>query len=432
MFQKGKFAWIALVLVHLLIAAIGFLMGTNQTADSREYLHQAVNLREHLSFYCGEWSDPFIPEWFSLRPPGYGIFLALTSWGDQHLLLPVLLQIALSVSTIYMAWKSVQILTGKTVSTWYFILPLSGFATQFIYSGMIMSEILFQFFLMIAIACAFMFHHAKLFKWIIGFQLALSMAILIKPVMWLFPVVFFPMAIWLVTSNGFSRKLYLTFLIPFVLIGGMHIRNYSLTRVAEYSSVSRKLMINYNIPALIEQQQGREKAVLIIDSLQNAVSGLPYAERVDVIDSFCWKLILAAPVDYFLLHMKGLIRFFLDTGRWEIRNYFQPDIHWQSLNDAGGSVEYLKQWSTAAIAYQIYCVVINLLLIYALIRFAFNKTIDFRDRRILLGVMLYLAVLTGPSASSRFRLPAFPLQLVAWGVLIVRYPSKSGSTALND
>jgi hypothetical protein len=431
MFGKGKLAWLILALVHILVAAVGFVMNSNQTADSAEYLHQATNLREHLSFYCGEWSAAFIPERFSLRPPGYGVFLSLTSWGSANLLLPVFLQIVISLATIYIAWKCVRIISGKQVNSWLFLIPLTGFLTQFIYSGMIMSEILFQFFLISAIACAIMFHHSGMFKWVIGFQVALAVAMLIKPVMWLFPLVSFPMIVWLYSGSGFSKKLYLSFLIPFIIIGGMHFRNYSLTGVAEYSSVSRKLMINYNIPALLEQRVSREEAAFIIDSLQNSVSGLTYAERAEEIDTYSRNLIQEAPLDYFLLHIKGMLRFFMDTGRWELRNYFQLQISWQSLGEAGGSAQYLKQWSPSAIVYQIYCVIINLLLLYALIRFAFNKIVDFRNRRILIGVILYLALLTGPSASSRFRLPAFPLQLVAWGVLIAHSSGKLRSTPLN-
>src|SRR5688572_5345729 len=109
------------------------------TKDSAEYIQQALNLRSQFTFYCGSLSEPLIPELFSLRPPGYGLFLTVLCIGKQEVILPLLVQVILSVFTLYIAWKSITIITGKSLNAVWFLIPVSAFLVQCIYAGTVMS-----------------------------------------------------------------------------------------------------------------------------------------------------------------------------------------------------------------------------------------------------------------------------------------------------
>ena len=413
----------------MVVAAAGIYLKSNLTKDSVEYLFQAENLRTHLTFYCGSWDEPLKPEWFSLRPPGYGLYLALFSWGKASVILPLIIQVILSIASLYITWKILELITGRTLNVLLFLFPLTGFAVQFIYAGLIMSEILFQFVIVLTLACAVMFHRTDKTKWCFLFITMVTIAMLIKPVMWLFPLLLFPLAIWLVVYKGYDRRILFALIIPFTVIGAMHYRNYSLTGVAEYSSVSQKLLINYNLPALIESQTGKEQAYLVIDSLQQVVSVLPYPARSKEIDQFVKDKILQSPLQYIKIHLLGFIRFFLDTGRWELRNYFSPKEEWTGYNQSGDVGVYLKQWTLPSLLYQMYCMLMNLFLLFTFFYFVFLKSVDLRNRRIVAVLVIYLAILTGPSASARFRLPVFPLQLITCGVFFISRKKDSISIA---
>lgn len=408
---KKILPWILLIIIHAGFIFWGFSYGRIYTKDSYEYLAQAYNLLHHFTFYSNDLNEPYNPLYISLRPPGYGFFLAMTTWPGTGLIITCSIQIALSILSIYFSKRIFELISGKTVSDWFYLLPLTAFLPQFIFAGMIMSEILLQFLIILLIYAGVRYHHSNKFKWVIIFQVVITLAMLVKPVMWLFPLLALPVAFLMVVRKGYSIRLLVTFLIPFFVIAGMHYRNYKLTGVGEYTSISRKLLINYNIQALLEQEYGRIESLRILDSLQNAVAAKSYKDRSHEIDQFSYTLIRQHPVNYFFLHCKGVLRFFIDTGRWELNHYFNSSTNADGSKNEGNG-------KSINLPYEIYCIIFNVILAAGLFVFVFNKKIDYRDRRIIAGVILYCAILTGPSASARFRIPLFPLQLICWGILI--------------
>jgi hypothetical protein len=418
MFRRYNAAWLITAILHCIIAFAGIYLHSSLTADSQEYLNQAENLREHLTFYCGDLTHPIQPEWYSLRPPGYGLFLAFFSWGELRIILPVIIQVIISIITLYIAWKCSTIISGKRANAFLFLLPLTAFIPQLIYSGMIMSEILFQCAWTLAFCAGVMLHHSGKIKWAFVFQVFLTIALLIKPVAWLLPLFFIPLLFHMIASEHYPRKLIWAMLIPLVVISMMFFRNYSLTGVAEFSSVSNKLLINYNVPPLLREEMGDAAAQREIDSVQYLASNIIYREKARLLREYSIAKITEAPFTYAGLHFKGLINFFFDSGRWEWRRYFNHPLPLRRDVDRKDDIGFLQNWTVPEFIYQIYCMAFNLILVFALLRFGFHRAFDVRDRRLLLVMVFYIALLTGPSASARFRIPVFPLQLIAWGCLI--------------
>lgn len=420
MFRRKNAAWLITAILHVIIAFAGIYLHTSLTADSQEYLNQAYNLRNHLTFYCGDITHPIQPEWYSLRPPGYGLFLAFFSWGGLRIILPVIIQAIISISTLYLAWKCSTIISGKRTNAFIFLIPLTAFLPHLIYSGMIMSEILFQSAWTLAFCAGVMLHHSGRIKWAFVFQIFLTIALLIKPVAWLLPLFFVPLLFHMIIAEHYPKKLILAMLIPLVVIAMMFYRNYTLTGVAEYSSVSNKLLINYNIPPLLRKEMGETAARREIDSVQYLASGKIYSDKSRLIRKYSISKIADAPFTYSGLHLKGLFNFFFDSGRWEWRRYFDHPLAIRQMGEKKTSPGFLQNWTLPEFIYQLYCMGFNLILIIALLRFGFNRSFDIRDRRLLLVMVFYIALLTGPSASARFRIPVFPLQLITWGCMIAR------------
>ena len=81
-------------------------------------------------------------------------------------------------------------------------------------------------------------------------------------------------------------------------------------------------MINYNIPQLLSKKMEEKSAVAKVDSLQQLAGTLSYPDRTKFIDQQCLHLIIQSPFAYLSLHLKGVFRFFLDHGRWDLYTFF--------------------------------------------------------------------------------------------------------------
>lgn len=63
--------------VHMVFLLIACHYKKICNGDSAEYIYMALNIKQHFWFYCGNPVLPVVPEYFTLRPPGYSLLLAL-------------------------------------------------------------------------------------------------------------------------------------------------------------------------------------------------------------------------------------------------------------------------------------------------------------------------------------------------------------------
>ena len=70
-----------------------------------------------------------------------------------------------------------------------------------------------------------------------------------------------------------------TFVIPFAAIFWMFNYSHAKTGEYEFSSIQRKLMINYNSFAILSDVKGKENAVKIISDLQDSVEKFNYVNK---------------------------------------------------------------------------------------------------------------------------------------------------------
>jgi hypothetical protein len=418
---------IFLIGLHLLFFCLALYFGNSRLKDSYEYIQQAVNLRSYGSWYCADLSKPIDYLMYSQRPPLYGAFLAITWWPFSGDFLILFLQTILSLFNCYLSLRIFETISGRKANILLFFLPVIFFATQFIYANMIMSEIFFQTFWLLAAYYAILFLKNLKLKDLCFHQLAITSALLIKPVAFLFPLISATLIVVMIAKNKIPSNAFITFLIPVSAIIFIVTVNYHHTSVIEYSGISRKLMINYNMPQLLSKRMTETEAKAKIDSVENYASQLSYAQRSRYIDQQCLIWIKEAPLAYLSLHLKGFFRFFLDHGRWDLNAFVkgQGNIENQAGIDSAyrkygmrGASEYASKFPLLLIGYLLLVVIVNGILLFSFIRFLLMKSIAPQIRILFMCMVFYIALLTGPTGSARFRIPVYPLLLISFALTV--------------
>jgi hypothetical protein len=425
-----KKPFLILIMVQIVFLTYALFNNHHFTNDSVEYLTQAGNLIEHGSLYCGDYNtlekDPGL---YSRRPPGYAIFLLVTTFFLHFNSGALLIQCFLSVFNIYIGYKILQLIfTGKASFVRYVFLFLL-FPTQFIYAVTYMSEIPFQTALLLSIFYLFRFEKSGDYKTLYLSHLFLALTYLFKPItlfLWLGLILY---TITIKSDHRGSKHLTLLGLGHFLLLGFFFLNNYSLTGIAEYTSIGRKVIFNYNIPAVLTRAYGEEVAQHKMDSVQNGMTGMPYVMQCVYTDNFIRNTLLTRPLDFSLTHALGVPRFFLESGRWDLELWFNGKDHagtLPSLKEAfeekgiRGLATLLRTWPVLYSIYYFLVIAGTIFIFLLFIKGIFSPLIQRRHRFLLLFIIFYFVVLTGPSASSRFRLPVFPfiavLAMAGWPV----------------
>jgi hypothetical protein len=428
-FKSGKWLVPAIfLLLHVLFFLFALQYGHPFSKDSAEYLWQSFNISHNSSFYCGDLNSPIVEAWFNQRPPGYGLFLSILGINHFNFNYQLLLSIQLMLSLLngYIVYQFVKLLTGPDFSLWLLLIPLLGFPSQFVYSGMVMSEVLFQTLLLLSVYfIAILLKRGEMqFLW--WSQWSLTAALLVKPIAWMFPFV----ALISFLIYWFNEKVKLlaivTFAIPFAAIFWMFNFSYTKTGIHEFSSIQRKLMINYNSFAILSDIEGKDYAVKTISTLQDSVANFKYVDKCKAIDDFNKKVLKEHFVTAAKLEGVGILKFFISHSRWDVSFFLQgkePD----SFVSSNSSFDPTVQWKW--ISYFVFSVFINLLVFAAFVKFLVSKDLPVKLRGCIGSIVIYMAIATGPSAASRFRLPVFPVLTVTFVVVTHRFAQKRSNSA---
>jgi hypothetical protein len=226
-----------------------------------------------------------------------------------------------------------------------------------------------------------------------------------------------------------------------LIVGGTMWYNYYRVGIAEYSSIGHKLFINYNLPALLNNLYGPEKAAYIVDSLQTEMSTESYPIQAAIADQFIRDEISNHPLNYFTVHVKGMLFFITDIGRWDVelmrkgRDYAEQLPSLTKKYKAGGwtaIADYFRIWNPVYLIYFLLSIIIlALVLVLFTQQLLFSKT-NRPFLYLIAGLCLYFAFLTGPSGSARFRVPVYPLIVAIAAGAISDYKRKIALTETNQ
>jgi hypothetical protein len=427
MVKSSKFwFWSIVVVIHVSFFSIAVQKKNFTTKDSLEYLWQSQNIKSSGSWYAGDLTQEINPALYNQRPPVYGAFLSLLNVDIalNNIYLLLFIQLGISLLTIFISVQFVKLFLGEEWNRLWLLIPLVFFPSQFVYSNMVMSETLLQLFVLLAI-----YFIARLIKysqmkdlWWSQWSVAIAMAI--KPIMWMFP--FVAMVSFLI--HFFNKKVKLialiTFIIPFTTIALFMGYSHAKTGIWEFSSIQRKLMINYNSYAILKDVFNEEEAVKTISEFQNSVDSLPYVEKCQRIDEFNRELLFSHPMSAIKAELSGIFRFFVGHPRWDLEAF-----SYGSLNEVNS---YQLSFEFKSLTYSVYlfsCALVGFILLIAFLKFIFSRHISYSLRGCIASIVIYFAIVTGPSASTRFRLPVFPVLMATFCIVAHEIAIKRKSAA---
>lgn len=418
--SEYRWFWLVVFLLHGSFLLMQLNFGRMYLVDSEEYITEAENIIHEGKFYCGDLAQPVRYDDFTKRPPVYPLFIAgirLLAGSDSVLLF---LQMILSIASISM----VMILLrdwGFENSGWKFLLPfLVLYPAQYIYMNMVMSEILFQFFLTGMVFCAIRGVQQQSWKWLWGYLICLILGMLTKPILYLFIIPHAGMMIYLMWRWKTLKGL-IPLVVPFLVVWGYMQWNEARTGYFHFSGIQNLSLLQYTTYNLLIHTYGPEKALEMADAiLYRSLAQPTFVEGQKLLSRECTAVIMEHKVAFLMFHFKGMFNFFIDPGRFDLYTFFdlqnadagQGFLGAFSEGGYKGVISFLGQQPLAIIFLLVLVALANGLKLLSVGVFAFCRKISLLDRVIVIGVILYIAGLTGSSGASRFAVPVFPLLLL--------------------
>lgn len=417
--STSRFFFIALFVI--LLHGVFFLYALKQNnfylqPDSSEYLNQRDNLIEHGSFYQGNTHEPH--RWYleTRRPPLTGIVLAAIKLISDSDIAILIFQNLLSCFVLIFLLKILK--KHYPDFNLLLLIPfLIFFPAQMIYSNFIMAEILFQ-----ALICTGFFFLLHAEKKVLLFFVFITMAAFVKPVLYLFWI---PALITLFAfRKTFRLKLFhfsgAALMSAAVLLFSWF--NYQRTGVFAFSSASESFLPDYVVLPVVQYAEGKENAIQAHASIQQAAQEKKnYSEYHRSLIHESMGTLKEYPLTTTVLWMKGAVLFFTDPGRWDVlafRNK-KPEEHQegffhllksQGINKA---FNHLVNQGIGLTVFTLTGMLINGLLFFCFLIFLNDKRYPFLFRLMAGMIVFYLALMTGPIGSARYRVSVFPVLLIA-------------------
>lgn len=420
MFKAGtnRFFLLSIVLLHLCYFVWQVLHGNYFLTDSYEYLNAAANLKSDFLLYSGDLSKPIITELLTRRPPVYPLFLAACQMIAPGFVLIILLQNIFSIAGIYLVRKIILILGYSAKYDILFIALLFLTPSQLIYANMIMSDALFQFFIILAFWFFIKYFNERRAINGLIYSLLIGLSVLTKPVIVYFifaNVLFF---IW-ISIKGRSLKPLLISLIPLIILFTYQYRNYRQTGVFEVSSIVTANVLDFNIYYYLVKTDGLQTADSTVSSI-DSISALQgtYKNKVAFKKQHSVPIVMQRPVSYFFFHTKGMAGFFLDPGRFDLVNFFNLDAEkinglLSQINEIGlkGALAFLFKHSFVLLITLAIIFLVNIFKFICFVGFIFQRNSNKYIKWFMLFLIFYIAFLTGPLGVSRYMMPLVPLYI---------------------
>ena len=417
--------WAMLVGAHLLTFVWALHSGHWNFPDSGRYRQAAVNIVQQGQLYAREWpiAGPHgqAVQELSIRPPGYpAVLLALDSaTGAPWLVL--LVQNALSLLILAMVLTEWGQRTAPTARQWVGAVALTlTFPAQLIYANAVMSEGILQSVLLGLVGLLLLFYRTDDLRYWLGAAGAVTVALLLKPVCSLLAVglgigglvLAWRRKRWLLLAVG---------MLPLLVASSYMSWNWQRTGYFHFSSITEINLLHYNAAGVVRQLEGATaEEVWVASVLRRANAQRTFAARQHVIQREAEAVLRKHPVVYAQQHVLGMAAFFLDPGRFDMSEFWG----WAPLAGGGllAQVRANGWWHTimqlpwGVLGVLLAVLVANSLRLLLAVR-GFKQLgrqgtkTERAGRWLAVGVLAYLAVLTGPLGAARFLMPAWPLLL---------------------
>ena len=438
-------------LMHFLWFCLALILDPGYMADSLNYVWQALNLAERGELYAWNFDDPIDVRMYSQRPPVYSLFIVAFRWLSQSFVPLFLLQNLLSIFNLWGAWKIIDWFkspSGEKMSfssdkktfasrmtfspsmkrtTLFWVPVLLFFPAQFIYANLVMSEILFQSCLIWAFFFLIRFEKRGQSGDLLVYNLLLVAGMLTKPVLYLFWAPNLLICLYFALKKR-QLKVSALGLIPLLAVLTWSGFNYQRTGYFHYSSISGINLLHYNTYYTLVDVYGVERADSMLAEIEAEVAVAPdFASQEAVLRSRSTALLAQHPVAYAGLHLKGMVNFFLDPGRFDLYHFFgweradfQGLLYFWSRDGYRGVVRFFRIQPVFPLILMSLIFLWNLITTFTLLFFFFRSDLPWWFRISLVIAVGYICFATGPLGASRFKVPVYPFLVVAWGYFFTK------------
>ncbi len=405
----------AVVGLHLVYFLLALHYGHIYNGDSFEYIHEAINIKDHFFFYSGNPALPITEEYMTLRPPGYPLFLLLTYiWGINNWMV-LAWQSAISVLNIFLCRNTFMLLGyDKKYDGWLF-LCLLFYPSQLIYAHLMAPDILLQTFTLLYIRYMVLFLLKKDSRYVWWMSLALIGGLFMKPVLYPYAFIHFPLIAILslrqkTMTHTFAALLPLLCIVAYSLVNKARTGKYHFSSIQSFNAI-------YYYQRYYTDKVSKEKGQTYIQLERAAIVALPtFAQRYDKANERGIEILKENFFSYMPYHLGKSVLFFLETGRGELEEFtgrltlrsiyagearkFSTVLRESSWKELGA---YIKVNITVVIA--LITLLTNVLKLIGLFLFARYASVPSLVKWFLFLFFAYFALLTGPISNAHYVMP---------------------------
>ncbi|OED38083.1 hypothetical protein AB832_04755 [Flavobacteriaceae bacterium (ex Bugula neritina AB1)] len=419
--MKKSLFILSLILLHFIFFILKICIGNFYiNEDSYEYYNMAGNILSDFQFYCGDLKSNIDYTLYTKRPPLYSIFVLFSSFLMKSKIGILICQNVLSISSILIIKQIFENYYPKINTSLLFLLIVVSW-NQFIYSNYIISEIFFQFLIVLLAFSLHLFFKYKSLKNLLFYQIVIVLLFLTKPVFYLF--IFPNLILTFLMLKKIRIKLgYFSAVIPILFFLVYSFWNVQRTGSSDFSSIQGINLLHWNLYFFNQKEYGVEKAREINKQILNKSHQIEnYAERQSFIKREAISHILKDPLGYMMFHISGCFRIFLDPGRFDISKFYSIE----SSIKIGGFLDQINKNGIKGVINNLYkqpiFILISLLIIFGfnvlkLIGFIWFWIKNYKKASLLFWILFfviaYIVALTGPLGASRFFVPVLPIYLL--------------------
>ena len=416
--------WAVLLAAHGLALGWALTHGTWHFPDSDRYRQAAENLRQQGQLYARPWpaSAPrgqAVQE-FTIRPVGYPLLVrALGGTAPQPVWL-LTLQNLLSLLSLGLVLRWWARRARPQDGEWGLATVMTlSFPAQLIYANAVMSEIPLQATVVAIMGMSLLFIGTEKKRYLLGMAGGATVALLLKPA-------FYPLALVIALLGlawGWRRRrasIVGIGLLPLVAVALCMGWNEQRTGYFHFSSIAEINLLHYNAAGVVRQVGGPAAAAQwVTDVLDSANAQPDFAARQQLIRRRAGAVIREHPLVYARQHLLGMAALVLDPGRFDIGQFLgiAPPAGGGLLVQvrAEGLWRVLKKLPLGLLAGLAAVLLANVARLALALR-GFRRLgragrVWRTGRWVALGLLFYVALLTGPLGAARFLVPVWPLLL---------------------
>ena len=430
-----------MLVVHAFWFSIALAHKRIYMGDSFEYIYMALNIKEQGWFYAGNPGMPMMPEYLTLRPPLYSLFLGLVYTFTMNNWVVLVLQNLLSVFNVFYLRDTLRKLGYSRGYDYILLAFVILYPARFVNANTIAPDLMLQTTILIYFRHFVLLMQNRRWRNGVWMSAALIAGMMVKPVLYPFAIVHCVMMM-LVSrymKNSTMRAgmvAMLPLLAAFLYMGwnGMRTGKVHFSSTQSFNAV-------YYYYFFFSDKYGIDSAKHFLADERAQQAALPaFSDRYDHANKRGLQLLKDNFSSYMPYHIKHSARMLIDPGKGEL-DMFLGHLTLGGLytKEKGGFYSVWKEQGFAGIKRYmemhptmpviIVVLLFNILRLLGFIIFLFTRSVPLYLRLFVAALVGYFCITTGPIANTRYFLPVSAVVIgcatLGYQQLLLRQKNKS-------